>query len=104
MIDKDDQFTYSQVRMLNNSGSFLVSIYPNPAKDNLKIQIYNDKKTAVQIKVLSADGKVILSSSFTSTEGSILRSINISALPKGNYYLKATIAGKDEQVVKFEKL
>ena len=104
MIDKDGQFTYSPVRMLNNSGTFAVSIYPNPAKDNLQIQIDSDKKTAMKLQVLSMDGKVILSSNTTATAGSVLRSINIGSLPKGSYFLKATIADKDEQVVKFEKL
>ena len=104
MVDKDAQFTYSTVRMLNNSGSFYVSIYPNPAKDNLQVQIDSDKKTALQIQVLSADGKVLMSSQTNASEGSILRSINISALPKGSYFLKVTIAERDEQMVRFEKL
>ena len=104
MVDKDGQFAYSPVRMLNNSGSFFVSIYPNPAKDNLQVQVDSYKKTTLQIQVLSADGKVLLSNNTTTIEGSILRSINISSLQKGNYYLKATTAEKDEQVVKFEKL
>ena len=104
MVDKDGQFTYSPVRMLNNSVTFIVSIYPNPAKDNLRVQIDSDKKTAMQIQVLSSDGKVLLSNGFAVADGSSLQSINISSLPKGNYYLKATIAEKDEQVVKFEKI
>ena len=103
MVDKDAQFTYSTVRMLNNSGSFYVSIYPNPAKDNLQVQIDSDKKTTLQLQVLSADGKVLLSNNTTATEGSILRSINIGALAKGSYFLKATTADKNEQLVKFEK-
>ena len=113
MVDKDGQFTYSPVRMLNNSGSFFVSIYPNPAKDNLQVQIDSDKKTTLQLQVLSLDGKVILSKSTTAAEGSILRNISISALSKGSYLLKVIsslnppTAGMEvqyEQVVKFEKL
>ena len=103
MIDNDGQFTYSPVRVINNNGSFFVSIYPNPAKDNLQVQIDSDKKMALQIQVLSADGKVMLSNSLTAAEGSILRSINIGALAKGSYFLKATTADKNEQLVKFEK-
>ena len=104
MIDKDGQFTYSPVRKLNNSETFSVSIYPNPAKDNLQIQIDSYKKTAMQLQVLSMDGKVILSNSVTVAEGSILQSINITALVNGSYFLKAITTDKDEQVVKFEKL
>ena len=103
MLDKDGQYTYSPIRMINNSGTFSINIYPNPAKDNLQIQIDSDRKTALQLQILSMDGKVILSNSVDAKEGSILLSINISALPKGSYFLKATTTDKDEQVVKFEK-
>ena len=68
------------------------------------MQIDSDKQTALQLQIISQDGKVLLSHNTTATAGSILRSINISALAKGSYFLKATIADKDEQVVKFEKL
>ena len=104
MIDKDGQFTFSPVRMLNNNGAFSVSIYPNPAKDNLQVQIDSDKKTTLQMQVLSLDGKVILSNTTTANAGSILHIININALSKGSYVLKVTTTEKDEQVVKFEKL
>ena len=104
MLDKDGSFTYSPVRMLINSGTYFVSIYPNPAKANLQVQIDSDKKAAIQLQILSLDGKMILSRNTTATSGSILRSIDISALPRGNYFLKVTIAEKEEKVIKFDKL
>lgn len=111
MLDKDGQFTYSPIRMINNSGTFSINIYPNPAKDNLQIQIESDRNTALQLQVLSMDGKIILSNSVSVKEGSILRSINIGTLAKGSYFLKVVsllnnpIAEmKAEQVIKFEKL
>ena len=121
MLDKDGQLTYSPIRMINNSGTFSINIYPNPAKDNLQIQIDSDRKTTLQLKVLSMDGKAILSNSVDAKEGSILRSINISALSKGTYFLKVLSLnpllenpplpvpyslqgeGREAQVVKFEK-
>ena len=103
MVDKDGQFTYSPIRMINNSGTFSINIYPNPAKDNLQVQIDSDKKATLQMQILSLDGKVLRSNSFASTAGSILRSINISALPKGSYFLKVISTEKEESVVKFEK-
>ena len=91
------------------------------AKDNLQIQIDSDRKTALQLQVLSMDGKVILSNSIDAKEGSILRSINISDLAKGIYFLKVLSLnpllenpplpvpyslqgeGREAQVMKFEK-
>ena len=108
MMDRDGQFTYSPIRSINNSGTFSVSIYPNPAKDNLQIQISLtpsplQKRGAIQLQIISQDGKVLLSQNTSATTGSILRSINTSNLAKGSYFLKVTIADKDEQVLKFEK-
>ena len=74
----------------------------------------------MQIKVVSQDGKVVIANSLPAAAGSILRSINISSLPKGSYFLKVTSSLKppspvpyslqgegreaqDEQVAKFEK-
>ncbi len=106
MIDKDGKFTFSPVRMVSNNTTSFVSVYPNPAKDNLKIQIESDKKSSVNVLVLSVDGKVLSSNSFTASEGTTLQSINISTLPKGSYFLKviSEIGNKEEHVMKFEKL
>ena len=75
----------------------------------------------MQLQIISQDGKVLLSHNITATTGSILRSINISALPKGSYFLKVLSLkpllenpplpvpyslqgeGREVQVVKFEK-
>ncbi len=104
MIDRDGQFSYSPIRQITiNNSSLIITLFPNPAKDNLQIQIESDKKTAIQLVMLSADGKVLLSKSIIANEGSSLQSINISTLPKGSYLLKVK-SDKDEQVMKFEKL
>ena len=106
LLAKDGSFTYSKIVEVKMAIATkpIIHLFPNPAKDNLQIQIESYKQTALQLQIISQDGKVLLSHNTTATAGSILRSINISALPRGNYYLKATMADKDEQVVKFEKL
>ena len=75
----------------------------------------------MQLQIISQDGKVLLSHNTSATAGTILRSINISALAKGSYFLKVTALnlllenpplpvpyslqgeGREAQVVKFEK-
>ncbi len=105
MIDKDGQFTYSPIRSLTiNHSSLTISIYPNPTKDILQVQIESEKKSVLQVVVLSGDGKIVLSKSIVANEGSTLQSINISTLPKGNYLLKVSDGNKGEIVLKFEKL
>ncbi len=103
MIDKDGQFTNSLVRLISNN-SFTVAIYPNPAKDKLQVQINSDKPMAMKMQIVSLEGKILISNSFTANEANTLRSINISSLQRGSYLLKVSSESKDEQVIKFEKL
>ncbi len=107
MVDKDGQSTYSPIRQINiNHSTLNIAIFPNPAKDNLQMQIESDKKSLLQLHVLSGDGKVLSSKSIVANEGSSLQSIHISSLSKGSYFLKVIAANgnKEEQVIKFEKL
>ena len=84
--------------------SLIISIYPNPAHNKLQLQINSDKKTTLQLDIITQDGKVVLSSNTTAAEGSILRSINIAALHGGTYFLRATSGNGEQSVVKFEKV
>ena len=112
MLDKDGQFTYSPIRQLTiNNSQFTINIFPNPAHNKLQIQIDSDKKTTLKINIITQDGKVVLNSNMAATVGPNLRSINISALQKGTYFLRVTSfnpaleAGKayEQSVMKFEK-
>ena len=104
MLDKDGQFTYSPVRQLTiNHSPLTINIYPNPVHNKLQLQVESAKKTTLQLDIITQDEKVVLSSNMSATEGSMLRSINISALQSGTYFLRV-ISGEGEQsVVKFKK-
>lgn len=102
MIDRDGSFTYSPVRVISNSGGLSVSVYPNPLKDRLQAVIESDKKATLQIQIIGQDGKVVLSTMWSVNEGSSAKTINISALQSGSYFLR--VGGEEQRVVKFEKL
>ncbi len=105
MIDKDGQFTYSPIRQITTNNSPLtISIYPNPAKDKLQLQIDSERKLALKMDIITQDGKVVLSSNISATEGSILRSLNISRLQSGPYFLRITSGENEQSVMKFEKV
>ena len=105
MIDKDGQFTYSPIRQLTiNNSQFTISIFPNPVHSKLQLQINNDKKTTLQLDIITQDGKVVLSSKLSATEGAMLRSINVAALQSGTYFLRVTSGSGEQSVVKFEKM
>ena len=74
--------------------SKLISIYPNPVTDVLKIA---SKEKILNLQVYAADGKVVKVKSNPS-----LDQVDVTQLPAGMYVLKITTA-KGEQQVKFIK-
>ena len=104
MVDKDGRFEYSPVRVVSNGGSFYVSVRPNPVKNMLQVEVTGDKKTSLQIQIISQDGKVLISQQCNLNEGTAIKILNVSTLQSGSYFLKMTSGDKDQIVVKFEKL
>ena len=103
IIYKDGTFEYSPIRSVNNSGSLVVSLYPNPVKNNLAIRINSEKKTNILIKITGMDGKIIQSIKYPAPAGSSTKNINVSSLSKATYFM--LLSSDNEQAgIKFEKL
>ncbi|RZL99654.1 MAG: T9SS type A sorting domain-containing protein, partial [Pedobacter sp.] len=93
MIDIDGRFTYSNTVKLSGEGNLLV--YPTPAKELISVSGL-DKKG--DIRLLSADGKIMLTQTVTSN----VQTINIGQLAKGVYVLQY-INGNSVQTQKIIK-
>jgi uncharacterized delta-60 repeat protein len=104
MVDKDGKFTYSAIRTVNNNSSLYVSLYPNPAKEKLNLQVESDKKALLQIQVLTLHGKLMLSKTLNVDAGTSTTPIDITMFPRSGYFLKVMLAGKEEMVLPFDKL
>ena len=102
MIDRDGRFEYSAVRMVDNSHSFYVNIYPNPAKEKLNLLINSERNMTMQLQVISADGKVLLKKMITVKSGTSLSSVDITSLQSGHYFLKIS-SSEAEHVLTFRK-
>jgi hypothetical protein len=66
------------------------NVYPNPADNQLNISL-DQNKTDLQIEVLNVKGQLIMHLSEKQSVG--LRSLDISSLTKGVYFLKITSNG-----------
>ena len=86
-VDKDGQFTYSQIRSINEAISFAASIYPNPVQTNLNITITATKDEQAAIEVIDANGKVLLSQNINIAQGTSSQAVNVSKLAGGNYFI-----------------
>lgn len=103
IIDKDGSVRYSTVKIIDNSVSYTISAFPNPATNKLSLKIDSDKNTDVQIEVIDQDGKAILTSRVHLAIGSTYHNINVTSFASGSYYVKLKTSGQ-QSILKFEKL
>ena len=106
MIDKDGKFTFSPVRYIRIDNGLFVDLFPNPAKDKLQVVVNSDmtKATEMHVQVITDDGKVANNFKWEIQEGKNNKTIDISSLQKGNYYLKIVYSNNEYKTVKFKKL
>lgn len=78
------------------AGEEPMTIYPNPAKDQLNIELTVDQSVMPEIHILDLTGKVVLKFEqvFTSEQQLLKAELNISALKAGIYFVKV-IQGKE---------
>ncbi|MCF6351207.1 MAG: multicopper oxidase domain-containing protein [Flavobacteriaceae bacterium] len=79
----------SPLSVENNEFSNQLIIYPNPTKDNINILIEGNLSSDT-IKIVDQLGRLIISEKISVSENNI----QIETLPKGLYFLKATINNK----------
>ncbi len=103
-LDFDNTAKYSAVRNVRNEGTVDITIYPNPVKDILKVDITSDKTDKANISITDISGKLVYSkNSFDITEGLNNPGINTSDLKAGTYIIKIQLSD-DVVVKKFNKL
>lgn len=76
--------------------------FPNPFKDNLDLQVNNDKTGAVKVVLIDQHGKPVKFLQFVKEQGVFRKSISLQDLQPGIYFLQVQMAGwsKSEKVVK----
>jgi hypothetical protein len=69
--------------------TMLFAVYPNPAKDNVTIQLNNNNNNEnVLIEIFDITGKVVYSTTETATVKSFVYAINTESLINGLYFVK----------------
>ncbi len=106
MVDKDGQFKYSPVIVLNKvvSGLSIHKIFPNPFIDELNVQFVADKKQKLFFSIHDMTGKLILNKQINCERG--LNNIlidGLNMLQQGNYIFR-TISSKGTQQQSLIKL
>ncbi|MFA5782612.1 MAG: endonuclease [Bacteroidales bacterium] len=63
-------------------------IYPNPANDKIFFNYYTVKKENVEVSVFTINGQMIIDENFTKETGNISKSIDLSGVSAGVYYIR----------------
>ncbi len=100
-IDRDNQFTYSQVIRVDVMGDvFQTTIYPNPAKDLFHISFYTPNEQKVTFTIYDLTGKrvKVLFDGLTS-KGNHVMQVNSDELQRGVYFCEA-VGGSAKTITK----
>lgn len=91
-VDNDGSFTYSEVFTLHVPLNIAFAVYPNPAKDFIKLQLNNNSIDKINLQITDIAGKVFINQEYSVSNG--LVAITTSNLQSGNYLIKAIINGE----------
>lgn len=99
MTDLDNSSTYSRVIVIKNAQADNITLFPNPAKDVLQLQISSDKKEQATLLITGIDGRIHQSRAISLQDGQNAVSLPVYTLSPGNYYLTLVRQGRrDTQI------
>ena len=88
-VDKDGRTSFSSIVVLtkSKSGFNVVSIYPNPVRNQLNIAITASEGRLLTIKVNDVFGRIVIQKAVNITEGSTNYQLNVAPLANGSYFV-----------------
>ncbi|MCW3107991.1 MAG: regulatory domain of in-like proprotein convertase, partial [Segetibacter sp.] len=88
MVDQDGNFTYSKtIAVLLKPRNAQLSIFPNPVKGTLYLQLSSTKNEQLSVQIVDMKGSVLQQQQVTVSVGNMSLSFNASKLAKGTYVL-----------------
>ncbi len=91
MLDQDGTFRYSAIQTLLFDQAAAVAVYPNPASNNIFIELQGDfpEAEAAEITLWDAKGALLLSQKATALPGQIITlAVGDNIVPPGSYLLR----------------
>ena len=89
IIQRNDLFEYSPVRVVNRVEKFFFKLYPNPTTDYIHLNYYlNSSEKDINADVVNMQGQIVRSIGLTGEEGHHEMIIDISEFPAGSYFIR----------------
>jgi hypothetical protein len=90
-VDGNGTATYSAtVRTTCSNASYVVSLYPVPARDKITLVVNAGKEMKVTVSIVDINGRVVKTVPLTMMKGSNSFTLDVSQLSQGMYYLQST--------------
>lgn len=81
------------------AGNSTLSVYPNPVVQNLGIRMPLASSARLQVDVLDATGRVVLSQLFEASAGVFAKEVPVEGLAKGQYMLRVSEHGAEGTIL-----
>ncbi len=86
--DKNGDFEYSTIVSLSKKvNANVISLYPNPAINQINMLVTSPKSNKLNIKFISGEGKMVKQAHVNSPSGNHTLTFDVSSLTPGVYYL-----------------
>lgn len=95
-VNANGDYHFSDIVFVDRLEELPFSIYPNPTEEAIKLQFKNLLTQDIEFQLYSADGKRLLSQTWTPNPNKIFEElILVDHLRSGSYYYRVTVADKN---------
>lgn len=92
MVDRDNKYKYSWVKVVRGSLIEGYSVFPNPTRDNINVTVSANASEELTFRLVNQNGQVMQERKFSHAAGTTV-TMPVSNYPQGSYIL--TIVGND---------
>ncbi|MBK7666762.1 MAG: T9SS type A sorting domain-containing protein [Sphingobacteriaceae bacterium] len=71
-----------------------VTVYPNPAKDNINLNFVNENAENVSYQIINVIGQTVREQNIPSAKGETLYNVSLSGIESGIYFIKLSVGNK----------
>ena len=98
MVDVNGFYTYSNIKTIYNAPFELINLYPNPAENELFLQIGSPRNMDVKLDIYDNLGKIVQTKEIAVKTGYYNIGLDVSALSQAVYRFKIITDVEGEQI------
>jgi hypothetical protein len=103
LVDNQGNTTYSEVRAVSLQNATNFDLFPNPATSEVQIRSFSQAGNSINITVIDALGRTVISEIITPTAGNYTHTLPIQSLAPAVYMLRLEEADGSVRTARFVK-